>query len=849
MEDELAAGAGLLIRYEDLVDSPAQDHVKQLQDGVRDVFGTESTVHLYHATQNESRALMPHTDPYDVLVIQLHGSKRWTTCIPDAYVSDTDTNNDGSGTNAEDDDNANTGTGDHGASASASASSSSFPSRHGTRARPSEAETIKHFNPAQLGQLQEIRRQRQQGCTAYQDADLRGMRCNEFTLRAGDTMYMPKGIIHFALSGEEGSWRRADEAKAFLASFQSLCREVGPDTYTKANDLDAFLNADGIGALVERVCSEESAAAVVEQLCARGKMPVDVTSPRFRKMHVPQMERVRRSTRTTAYTCDSSCDSSCDTRSCNNGCDSSCDSSCNSGCTSCDSSCDVCDSSCDSSCDSTHCDGSCDSSCDACDGSCDSSCDICDSSCDSGCNAGCDSSCDICDYGCDYSCDAGCDSGCDSSCDSYCGSCDSSCDGSCDFFGWSCDSYCDSSCDSSRCNRGCDSSCDSSCSPVSCDSSCDSSCNGGCDSSCDGPCNSNCDGSCDASCDSCTYSSCDSSCDGSCSCNPGYYGSGTSCTACGPNTYSASSGQSSCTPCGSCGSNQYRVNCGGSNDGSCTSCGSCPAGSERTGCSGTSAGTCSPCDSGTYKTSQDNQPCSPCGSCAAGYYRAGCGGSSAGECVGVQCNTPPSVSHGSVSSLSNNGQYPSTATYTCAPGYMLASSSDNKLQCQTDKTWAGTMPRCIGVPCPGISIAHGSVSPSGTIRHPSTAGFSCNTGYVLMGATSAQCQADGTWSSPAPTCVGRLCTLLDTPNHGSVSYTNSRQYPSTATYTCQAGYELSDTGDAQRSCIASTGGFGGTAPSCVGVLCKPLSDPQNGHLRLSSTPARYPATAEFSCAR
>ncbi|EGD79911.1 hypothetical protein PTSG_10194 [Salpingoeca rosetta] len=876
MEDELAAGAGLLIRYEDLVDSPAQDHVKQLQDGVRDVFGTESTVHLYHATQNESRALMPHTDPYDVLVIQLHGSKRWTTCIPDAYVSDTDTNNDGSGTNAEDDDNTNTGTGDHGASASASASaSSSFPSHHGTRARPSEAETIKHFNPAQLGQLQEIRRQKQEGCTRYEDRDLRGMRCTEFTLRAGDTMYMPKGIIHFALSGEEGSshltislerkglaWADAlmhaalsgsdivdtrrslvtgentvqsllqqhgdgsaaggerDEVKAFVASFQSLCREVGPDvleTYTKANDLDAFLNADGIGALVERVCSEESATAVVEQLCARGKMPVDVTSPRFRKMRVPQMARTRRNTVTTSYNCTSGCDENCNRFTCQ--CDEGCTTTCNEGCTDCNESCDgqQCDSSCDSSCDGeTY------------------VCRAIDSLCNTGCDASCDStqcygSCDIC---------IGCTSGCDDSCDK-------SCDASCDLVVFSCDSGCDQSCDSGcddNCNN-CYAGCDSNCIPTDCDADCDGTC--ACDTSCDGPCNSGCSTTCNTGCDGCPdLSSCTGSCDEGCSCNPGFAGSGQACEACPTGTYASSSGQSTCTPCSSCPSGQYRVNCGGSSAGTCGACHACPPGEQRVGCEGTNAGTCAACPSGTYKSTQGNGACSSCPACDPGFTRVECQGTSAGHCVGTTCDVPPSSSNTAVS-VSNDGIYPSTATYTCSAGYELQGS--NTLTCSVSGDWEGDVPQCVGVECDGIHVDNGIVTPSGTINYPKVAAFSCSTGYVLMGATSAQCQADGTWSSPAPTCVGRLCTLLDTPNHGSVSYTNNRQYPSTATYTCQAGYELSDTGDAQRSCIASSGGFGGTAPSCVGVLCNPLGDPQNGHLRLSSTPARYPATAEFSC--
>ena len=68
-----------------------------------------------------------------------------------------------------------------------------------------EADAIKQFSDAQLGQLQEIRRQTQQGCTGYTDENLRGMKCSTFTLNEGDTLYLPKGIIHYAIAQEGGS--------------------------------------------------------------------------------------------------------------------------------------------------------------------------------------------------------------------------------------------------------------------------------------------------------------------------------------------------------------------------------------------------------------------------------------------------------------------------------------------------------------------------------------------------------------------------------------------------------------------------------------------------------------------
>jgi hypothetical protein len=89
----------------------------------------------------------PHTDPYDVLVVQVSGEKDWTICTP-------------------------------------------FPKTGGGRTAS--------LNPAQRAQLRELERDNIQGCTSYVPKDLEAMECENVTLRAGDTLYMPKGTVHMA---------------------------------------------------------------------------------------------------------------------------------------------------------------------------------------------------------------------------------------------------------------------------------------------------------------------------------------------------------------------------------------------------------------------------------------------------------------------------------------------------------------------------------------------------------------------------------------------------------------------------------------------------------------------------
>ena len=333
MRTELQQGAGLLVRFEDLHDNAhVMPNVRRLQGAVDSVFGTESTVHLYHATENASRALMPHTDPYDVIVMQLQGSKQWTTCVP-------------------------------GAQTVAPTSDSADPADDGDMAS---------FTDAQLGQLQEIRRQRQQGCTSYTDENLRGMKCSTFTLNEGDTLYLPKGIIHYAIAQEGGSshitislerkglawadalmfaaanaadivdnaaflqhWKQAllavvnsdkgvrfleampswntrssasrellcpsptaaelaadgdgqqkQRQEGFADTFSELCLALAPEVeaaYRAGGDLNGFVGSQEIAMLTQRVCGADVAMAVLDAFCSKHRMPYDVTSAQFRK--------------------------------------------------------------------------------------------------------------------------------------------------------------------------------------------------------------------------------------------------------------------------------------------------------------------------------------------------------------------------------------------------------------------------------------------------------------------------------------------------------------------------------------------------------------------------------------
>ena len=300
----------MVVRFESLDQALGSDAAHALaatQEAVHAALGTNSTLHLYHAATSGSRALLPHTDPYDVIVVQLQGSKSWTTCT----------------------------------AAVAGASD---------------------MSTAHRAQLLEMQLQQHEGCTSYTDENLRGMECSTFTLNEGDTLYLPKGIIHYAIAQEGGSshitislerkglawadsllygaseasavikghpfhrrWAAAvkqmvstfegvpyleaipswlftpsndegegtggmcaaadgelsPEAESFISTYQELCNNMAPflqRAYVDDEDMEAFFFDDFLSARLKRVCSEDVAERVLQYVCSKKTFPVDATS-------------------------------------------------------------------------------------------------------------------------------------------------------------------------------------------------------------------------------------------------------------------------------------------------------------------------------------------------------------------------------------------------------------------------------------------------------------------------------------------------------------------------------------------------------------------------------------------
>ena len=118
---------------DDEEESPLR-HIQKLAKDLRDGTGAPSVGMNLYLSRGDSNVLPPHTDRYDVFVIQIYGWKKWTTCV---------------------------------------------------------SKTPVHFNEAIRAELYESQRGLTDGCTNYEESNLKGdngMQCQDFLLGPGDVL-------------------------------------------------------------------------------------------------------------------------------------------------------------------------------------------------------------------------------------------------------------------------------------------------------------------------------------------------------------------------------------------------------------------------------------------------------------------------------------------------------------------------------------------------------------------------------------------------------------------------------------------------------------------------------------
>ncbi|XP_028994972.1 beta-2-glycoprotein 1-like [Betta splendens] len=165
---------------------------------------------------------------------------------------------------------------------------------------------------------------------------------------------------------------------------------------------------------------------------------------------------------------------------------------------------------------------------------------------------------------------------------------------------------------------------------------------------------------------------------------------------------------------------------------------------------------------------------------------------------------------------------------SCKQGYTPLSGPRN-IVCAARGQWTKTKLKCLPKLCPYPDVLSNGALEYEDTTYQSVINYTCHEGYIMTGASSAVCQANGTWSSPVPECTAVSCGPAPIPEYGMIIYDrrirgSSTDYGVTGTYRCLPPYVV--TGNPRTKCTAS--GTWTAMPTCRVVTCPPPKNIDNG---------------------
>eukprot|EP00794_Sanderia_malayensis_P006969 gene6969-7754_t len=185
-------------------------------------------------------------------------------------------------------------------------------------------------------------------------------------------------------------------------------------------------------------------------------------------------------------------------------------------------------------------------------------------------------------------------------------------------------------------------------------------------------------------------------------------------------------------------------------------------------------------------------------------------------CQVIDCGRPAS-SPSLVITLHGNTYYQARVTYSCSQiGGQRCLDGPSTRYCNADGQWSGKQPTCIANSCCKPSIpSHSTFYSDNSYNYGNKVYTKCDAGYVTGGSDLRTCQNNGQWSGSQTTCTIQNCGNPGTVTNG-IRLMSSTTYKSTARYFCNPGYTLRGSGN--RVCQAD-GTWSGQATSCIFSNC------------------------------
>ncbi|XP_026635793.1 complement component receptor 1-like protein [Microtus ochrogaster] len=191
-----------------------------------------------------------------------------------------------------------------------------------------------------------------------------------------------------------------------------------------------------------------------------------------------------------------------------------------------------------------------------------------------------------------------------------------------------------------------------------------------------------------------------------------------------------------------------------------------------------------------------------------------------------QCKAPSWFPFANRITQTDESEFPigTSLMYECRPGYIKRQFS---IICEQNSDWTSAENKCIRKSCTNPKdLQNGIVNIITDIQFGSSITYTCNTGYRLIGSSTAMCIISGNgvvWDNEAPICDRIPCEAPQAITNGEfVTPTEDFYYGMVVTYRCKTGDRgkklFNLVGEPSLHCTSNDGEVGvwsGPPPQCI----------------------------------